>query len=113
VYNKHKGDSVKIHAHLAAVAATSQAKPSRPGGELATFFMSICARLGMGFKMDDKFIVRPRKPAYGKTSVVSARLPDDLIKRLDSVSQRTGRTRNELLVMCTEYALDNIEIKDD
>jgi predicted DNA-binding protein len=63
--------------------------------------------------MEDKFVVRPRKPAYGSTSVVSARLPDSLIKRLDGVSKKTGRTRNELMVMCVEYALGNLEIRDE
>ncbi len=63
--------------------------------------------------MEKKLIIRPRKPAYGKTSIVSARIPDDMLKRLDSICQQTGRTRNELLVTCVEFALDNIEIRDE
>lgn len=62
--------------------------------------------------MDNKFVVRPRKPAFGKTSVVSARLPDDMIEELDKVAKKTGRTRNELIQMCIDYALKNIEIKE-
>ena len=60
--------------------------------------------------MDKKFIVNPKKAPYGKTTVVSARLPDNLVKQLDKVAQATGRTRNELLIMCVEFALDNLEI---
>lgn len=30
--------------------------------------------------MDNKLIIHPRKPAYVKTTVVSARLPDNLLK---------------------------------
>ena len=41
--------------------------------------------------MENKFVVRPRRPAFGKTSVVSARLPDDMIDELDSVAKKTGR----------------------
>ncbi|WP_444264744.1 ribbon-helix-helix protein, CopG family [Gemmiger sp.] len=63
--------------------------------------------------MEKKLIIRPRKPAYGKTSIVSARIPDDTLKKLDSICQQTGRTRNELLVTCIEFALDNIEIRDE
>lgn len=63
--------------------------------------------------MDDKFIVTPRKPAFGKTSVVSVRMPNDLIKRLDEVVTATDRTRNELLVMCVEYALNHLEIASE
>lgn len=62
--------------------------------------------------MENKFIVRPRRPAYGKTSVVSARLPDDMIDELDKVARQTGRTRNELIQMCIDYALQNLEIKE-
>ena len=62
--------------------------------------------------MENKFIVRPRRPAYGKTSVVSAMLPDDMIDELDKIARQTGRTRNELIQMCIDYALQNLEIKE-
>ena len=62
--------------------------------------------------MDNKFIVRPRKPAFGKTTVVSARLPDDMVQALDKVAKQTGRTRNELIQMCIDFALNNLEIAE-
>lgn len=62
--------------------------------------------------MENKFIVRPRKPAFGKTSVVSARLPDDMIEELDKIAKKTDRTRNELIQMCIDFALKNIEISE-
>ena len=62
--------------------------------------------------MEKKFIVHPRKPAFGKTSVVSARLPDDMILKLDKVAQETGRSRNELIQMCIDFALENLEIAE-
>lgn len=62
--------------------------------------------------MENKFVVRRRKPAFGKTSVVSARLPDDMIAELDKIAQKTGRTRNELIQMSIDYALKNLEIED-
>ena len=48
----------------------------------------------------------------GKTSVVSARLPDEMIAELDNIAQKTGRTRNELIQMSIDYALKNLEIED-
>ena len=63
--------------------------------------------------MEKKLIIHPKKAPYGKTTVVSARLPDHLVKQLDKVSCATGRTRNELLVMCLEFALENLEIKSE
>ena len=62
--------------------------------------------------MEKKFIVHPRKPAFGKTSVVSARLPDDMILKLDKVADETGRSRNELIQMCIDFALENLEIAE-
>ncbi|MCI5853053.1 MAG: ribbon-helix-helix protein, CopG family [Firmicutes bacterium] len=58
-----------------------------------------------------KLIITPKKYT-GKTSVVSTRLPDEMIKELEALSARTGKSRNELLVTMIEFALDNIEISD-
>lgn len=70
-------------------------------------------RIYTGDIMDKKFVVRPRKPAFGKTSVVSTRLPDTVIEELDAIAQKTGRSRNELIQMCIDFALENLEIRDD
>ncbi len=61
---------------------------------------------------EDKFIVRKRKN-YGETSVVSCRMPNEMIKKLDDVANRTGRTRNELITKCVEFALEKLEIIDE
>ena len=53
------------------------------------------------------------KKYSGKSSVVSARLPDDMIKVLDEISFKTGKSRNELLVTMIEFAIDNIEIVEE
>ena len=58
-----------------------------------------------------KLIITPKKYT-GKTSVVSTRLPDEMIKELEALSARTGKSRNELLVTMIEFALDNREISD-
>lgn len=70
-------------------------------------------KIYMGDIMDKKFVVRPRKPAFGKTSVVSTRLPDTVIEELDAIAQKTGRSRNELIQMCIDFAFENLEIRDD
>lgn len=60
-----------------------------------------------------KFIVHPRKPAVGKSSVISVRIPDTTIKSLDQLASDTGRTRNELILKCIDYALSNLEIAEE
>ena len=60
-----------------------------------------------------KLIIRPRRAALGKTAVVYVRLSEDMLKRLDAITDRTGHSRNELIQMCVEFGLDNLEIKED
>ena len=62
---------------------------------------------------DKKLIIRPRWAALGKTAVVSVRLSEDMIKRLDAITMETGHSRNELIQLCVEFGLDNLEIKND
>lgn len=61
---------------------------------------------------DEKFIIRAKKN-YGETSVVSCRMPNEILKQLDRVSAQTGRTRNELILKCVEFALDKLQIVDE
>lgn len=61
---------------------------------------------------NDKFIVRTRKQ-YGENTVVSCRMPVEMVEQLDKIGGKTGRTRNELILRCVEFALDKLEIVDD
>lgn len=60
----------------------------------------------------DKFIVRSKR-SYGDNMVVSCRMPKELVKQLDEIGNRTGRTRNDLILKCVEFALDKVEVIDD
>ena len=58
-----------------------------------------------------KLIIRQRR--YGaETTVISLRLPKDMVKVIEEVAASTGRNRNEIMVMSLEYALDNMEIEE-
>lgn len=59
----------------------------------------------------DKPILRisPKKYA-GETTIVSMRMAKDLLKDIDAVANVTGRTRNEILTMSLEFALEHMEI---
>ena len=50
------------------------------------------------------------KAYTGETSVISARLPKDMSADIDKVAKVTGRTRNEIMQSCLEYALKNMEV---
>lgn len=62
--------------------------------------------------MENKLII-PAKKYQGETSVVSMRLPNDLVRDLDQVAGRTGRNRNEIVLLCLEFALDNLKIENE
>lgn len=61
--------------------------------------------------MADKKLIIQSKKYKGETAVVSARLPYDLIKKIDDICEVTGRTRNEVIQMCLEFSVDHIEIE--
>lgn len=57
-----------------------------------------------------KLIIKP-KEATGATTVVSSRLSVEMVKKLDEIAERTGRTRNEIVQLCLDFAINNLEIK--
>lgn len=59
---------------------------------------------------DKKLIISSRK-FRGNSSVVSLRLPTELIQSLDEIAEKTGRTRNEIIQKFIEFSLENLEIK--
>ena len=63
--------------------------------------------------MAGKKLLIPSKRYKGDTSVVSARLPNELIKDLDRIAENTGRNRNEIIMICLEFAIDNYETDTD
>jgi len=59
---------------------------------------------------ENKLIIQPRK-YNGESTVTSVRLPKDMLTDIDKVAAGTGRTKNEIIILCMEYALENMRIK--
>lgn len=59
----------------------------------------------------EKLIISSKK-YRGDSTVISIRLPDELVKKLDTIAEETGRTRNEVIQKCLGFAVDNLEIKE-
>ena len=53
----------------------------------------------------------PIKKYRGDSIVISSRLTGELVEKLDEIAEQTGRTRNEIIQMCLEFAVSNLEIK--
>ena len=60
---------------------------------------------------DVKFVVSPKRYTE-ETQVFSVRMPKDMIRDLDAVAQKTGRTRNEIITKSIEFTLEHLEIAD-
>lgn len=58
-----------------------------------------------------KLIIQPHRYG-GETTVISLRLPKEMQKVIDEAAAATGRTRNEIMVMSLEFALENMVIEE-
>ena len=63
--------------------------------------------------MADKKLIISSKKFRGDSSEVSVRLPNDMIEKLDTIAEQTGRTRNEIIQKCLAYSIENIEVTDN
>jgi predicted transcriptional regulator len=61
--------------------------------------------------MSDNFVVTPLRGEDG-TTVVTARLPDRIVQRLEDVVTKTGRSRTQVIIMALDYALDRLKIEE-
>lgn len=46
----------------------------------------------------------------GETTILSMRIPKDMLKDIDNVATLTGRNRNEIMMTSLEFALNHMEI---
>ena len=60
--------------------------------------------------MPNNKLVISSKKFRGDSSVVSVRLPNDMIEKLDEIAEQTGRTRNEIIQKCLAFSIENIEV---
>lgn len=62
--------------------------------------------------MKEKLVIK-KKTLKGEDGykTFSIRIKDDTVKRLEELSKQTSRSRNELINIMLDYALDNCEVK--
>lgn len=58
----------------------------------------------------EKFVVVPKED---KAVTMTIRIDRALQEKYNELSARTNRSRNELIGMALQYALDNMEIKNE
>lgn len=63
--------------------------------------------------MNEKLVITKKHPrGVDGYKIFSIRIRDDTLDRINAISDNSGRTRNELIGMLLEYALDNCEVKE-
>ena len=58
----------------------------------------------------EKFIVTPKED---KTVTMTIRIDRALQEKYNDLAAKTNRSRNELIGMALQFALDNMELKED
>lgn len=53
-----------------------------------------------------------RKKYTGETSIISMRISKDMLKDIDEIAETSGRTRNEILSLSLEFALEHMELEE-
>lgn len=60
-------------------------------------------------KTDDKIIIKRRGDDGYR--VFSVRVREDIVAKIDTIAQDTGRSRNEIIGMLLEFAVDRCSIE--
>ena len=61
---------------------------------------------------EDDLIVRPKHPkGEDGYKVFSIRIKEETVAKLDRLSDETNRSRNELINILLDYAIENSEVK--
>lgn len=58
---------------------------------------------------NDDFIITPKND---KSVTLTIRIPTEIAESLDKLSQKSNRSRNELINMALNYALENVKFVD-
>ena len=58
---------------------------------------------------EPKLHIAPKRYT-GESMIATIRIPKDMCRDLDQIAADTGRSRNELIGMCLEFALAHMEV---
>ena len=61
--------------------------------------------------MAEPELLLSKKKYVGESTVISTRMPKDMLKDIDALAKETGRTRNEVVQICLEFALKHIRFE--
>ena len=62
---------------------------------------------------EKKLILSTKKFKADSTTIISARVPTELIKKIEDLAKRTNRNRNEMVQILLSYAVDNAVVEEE
>ena len=63
--------------------------------------------------MEKKLIIAPKKFKADSTTIISARIPTELMEKIEFLAKETNRNRNEMIQLLLSWAVENTEINDN
>ena len=61
--------------------------------------------------MEEKKLIIHTQKYTSESKVISMRLLVDMLMEVDRAAKETGRTRNEIMQLCLEFALENMVVE--
>jgi len=62
--------------------------------------------------MSENLVIKPKRPkGEDGYKTFSIRIQEEIVARIDEISMQTGRSRNELVSLFIEYALDRCVVE--
>ena len=62
---------------------------------------------------EKKLVLSTKKFKADSTTIFSARVPTELIKKIEDLAKRTNRNRNEMVQILLSYAVDNAVVEEE
>ena len=82
-------------------------------GTTKVSFLNYSFDISTRSNITEKKLVIQAKKYKGESSVISARIPIELVKTIDGIAEKSGKTRNEIIMACLEFAVENIVIESE
>ena len=69
---------------------------------------------GKGIDMNNKITISAKRKEKGDSDhkIISVRMRDDLLQRLDSIAAQTNRSRNEVINLLLESAVEIVTVQE-
>ncbi|MCF0107999.1 MAG: ribbon-helix-helix protein, CopG family [Bacilli bacterium] len=62
---------------------------------------------------EKKLVISAKKYKAETTTIISARVPMELMKKIETLAEKTNRNKNEMVQILLTYAVDNAVVEEE